>query len=115
MTPFLHACREGHREVVATLINYRANINLLTLLAISLVPTVISRLILCGFRGLGVSALTLACAGKHMEVVKILKTMQRQLTAIPTVPSVPPNAFMGACFNRDIDMCGYLSHKWGIP
>ena len=58
--------------------------------------------------GLGVSALTLACAGRHMEVVKILRTLHAPID--PHQELLSPTPFMAACFNTDIDLCGYLIH-----
>lgn len=61
------------------------------------------------FRGLGVSALTLACAGRHIEVVRLLMLFvepgrHKQML-------IEPTPLMAACFNRDVAILGLLEDQ----
>uniref|UniRef100_A0A915DJZ1 Uncharacterized protein n=1 Tax=Ditylenchus dipsaci TaxID=166011 RepID=A0A915DJZ1_9BILA len=57
--------------------------------------------------GLGVSALTLACAGQHREVIRLLKIFNAAVNPIQKM--IAPTPFMAACFNNDIEICAFLT------
>uniref|UniRef100_A0A915NYR9 Uncharacterized protein n=1 Tax=Meloidogyne floridensis TaxID=298350 RepID=A0A915NYR9_9BILA len=98
MTPFLHACREGHQDIVTLLANYGANAHSLS--------------------GLGVSAMALACAGRHLAVVRTLKSLNVAVDPKPSVRlhQIAPTPYMVAFFEMDIQICGFLkqqnAHIW---
>uniref|UniRef100_A0A183CM75 ANK_REP_REGION domain-containing protein n=1 Tax=Globodera pallida TaxID=36090 RepID=A0A183CM75_GLOPA len=89
MTPFLHACREGHQDVITVLANHGANVNVTT--------------------GLGVSAMALASAGRHIGAVRTLRGLNSAVNSVSssrTVHQVAPSPYMVAFFQMDIEICG---------